>query len=350
MKPPRCVAAALTLVLMQSCVSLSIGQQVNGIAATVNSKVITKSEVREAVEAQAAMIRGAVKDPAQQQMLLDQLRDRALDALIERQLVLSEFDHMGGSIREEYVDDQVNNIVRDSFQGDRDKFVSELARSNMTMRKFRDLQSKMIVVQVMKQRQMKNLAPPTPAEVEEYYNKHPEKFRDKDFIKMSTITIPKYPAGGDSSATPAAQKKLIDEVRQKVVGGADFGQLAKTYSQDSHTDTDGKWDWVERSLLDKGIAEVAFSLKPGSVSKVVDVGPSYMLILCEAKRPGNSTPLEQVRSDIEKAIKQEKSREALNSWLTALARKASIQPDSVRDGYLKRMDKVNAAAAAASEQ
>jgi parvulin-like peptidyl-prolyl isomerase len=254
--------------------------------------------------------------------------------------VLTEFDKLGGSIREEYVDDQINNIVRENFQGNRDKFVTELAKSGMTLRKFRDLQSKMIVVQVMKQRQMKNLPPPTPADVEEYYNKHAEKYRDKDFIKMSTITVPKYPAGSsDTEAGPASQKKLIEEIRQKVANGADFGQLAHAYSQDSHNDTGGKWDWVERSLLDKSIADTAFSLKPGSISKVVDVGPSYMIILCEAKRPGNATPLEQVRPDIEKIVKSEKSREALNAWLAALARKASIQPDAVRDGYLKRLEK-----------
>jgi parvulin-like peptidyl-prolyl isomerase len=96
---------------------------------------------------------------------------------------------------------------------------------------------------------------------------------------------------------------------------------------------------VERTLLDKSIAEVAFNLKPGAVSKVVDIGPSYMLILCEAERPGNATPLEQVRGDIEKLVRQEKSRQALNSWLATLARKASIQPDSVRDSYLKRLDR-----------
>lgn len=338
MKISRCVATATTLLLMHVCVSLTKGEEY-GVAAVVNSKVITKSEVREAVEAQAAMIRAQVKDLSEQQRLLDQLRDRALDALIERQLVLSEFDKLGGSIRDEYVEDQVNNIVRENFQGNRDKFVAELARSGMTMRKFKELQSKMLVVQVMKQRQMKNLTPPTPAEVEEFYNKHAEKFRDKDFIKMSTITIPKYPVGADANATPAAQKKLTEELRQQIVNGADFSQLAKAHSQDSHNDTGGKWDWVERSLLDKSIAEVAFALKPGSVSKVVDIGPSYMLILCEAKRPGNATPLEQVRGDIEKIVKQEKSREALNSWLASLARKASIQPDSVRENYLKRLDK-----------
>jgi len=342
MKALRCFAAATILLLPFSCVSLSVGEEINGIAATVNSKVITKSEVREAVDAQTAIMRASIKDPAQLQSLLEQLRDRALDALIERQLVLSEFDKMGGSIRDEYVDDQINNIVRENFQGDREKFVNELVKSGMTIRKFRELQSKMIIVQVMKQRQMKNLAPPTPAEVEAFYHKHGERYRDKDFIKMSTITVPKYPVGADAEATPAAQKKLIEEIRQKVQNGADFSALAKSYSQDSHNDTGGKWDWVERTLLDKSIAETAFALKPGAVSKVVDIGPSFMIILCEAKRPGNQTPLEQVRPEIEKIIKAEKSREALTAWLAGLAHKANIQPDAVRDSYLKRLEKSNA--------
>src|ERR1022692_4817823 len=128
MKFTRISSVLLTLLVLQSCVSLSVGETLNGIAAVVNGKVITRSEVREAVEAQTQNIRVTVRDMSEQQRLLDELHEHALDALIERQLVLSEFDKMGGSIRPEYVDDEINNIVRDNFQGDRDKFIFELTK------------------------------------------------------------------------------------------------------------------------------------------------------------------------------------------------------------------------------
>ncbi|MEI6535620.1 MAG: peptidylprolyl isomerase, partial [Verrucomicrobiaceae bacterium] len=198
-----------------------------------------------------------------------------------------------------------------------------------------------------KQRQIKGLTPPTPAEVDAFYNKNSEKFRDKDYIKMSTITIPKYPSG-DSAATPESQKKIIEELRTKITGGAEFAQMARTYSQDSRASNGGSWsgesgsaDFIERSTLDKSIAEVAFALKPGGISKVLEAGPSYMLILCEAKRPGTSTPLDKVRPDIEKFIKSERGRGALNSWLASLARKSTIQPDSVRDTFMRHVSNKN---------
>ncbi|HEY2572698.1 MAG TPA: peptidylprolyl isomerase [Verrucomicrobiaceae bacterium] len=335
---PTLLTAMLVVITLNACVSLSIGETY-GIVAQVNGKPITSMEVRDAVEAQEQMIHMTIRDPDEAHRRLADLHERALDALIVRQLVLSEFDKLGGSLKPEYIDDEIKRIILETFGGDRDKFIVELTKTGMTLKKFRDLQEKQIVVQALKQQHTRGIAPATPAEVSSYYNKHIEQFRDKDFVKISTITIPKYPVGGDAGVTVESQRKLAEEVRTKITGGGDFTQLAKTYSQDSHADQGGEWDWIERSQMDKKVAETAFSLKSGAVSKVVDVGTSYMIILCVAKRPGPEVPLEKVRPDIEKIIKTEKSRDAINGWLISLARKATILPVKVRDGFMSRLGK-----------
>lgn len=313
-------------------------QSSNGVAAVVNGKVITRSEVRDVVKEQRTMIMMSVKDAGEQTRMLGELESQALYALIERELILSEFNKMGGQMKPAYVDDAINNLVRERFDGDREKFLVELAKSGMTIKKFREIQEKQMIVGYMRQRHMKDLGPPTPTQVDSYYKKHDDQFRDKDFIKMSTITVPKYPVG-DASASPEAQKKLIDEIRGKITGGANFSQLAKTYSQDSRAEAGGDWDWVERSVLDKSIAEAAFSLKVGGVSKVLDVGPSYMIIYCEAKKPGTLKKLDEVRSDIEKRIQSETGRAALGGWMRNLSNKSMIQPDSVQKGFLEYVTK-----------
>ncbi len=332
----RFSSAALSALILHGLASLSMGETYS-IAATVNGKPITSKEVRDAVEAQEQMIRMTVRDSDEAQRRLSDLHERALDALIERQLVLSEFDKMGGSIKPEYIEDEIKRIIIESFGGDREKFIVELAKTGMTLKKFRELQEKLIIVQVMKQQHMRGLTPPTPAEVTAFYNKNSDKFRDKDFVKISTITIPKYPVGGDASATVESQKKIAEEVRTKISGGGDFTQLAKTYSQDSHAGLGGEWDWIERSQMDKKVAETAFSLKTGAISKVIDVGSSYMVILCVAKRPGPEVSIDKVRPDIEKIIKAEKGREAINGWLISLARKSTIQPERVRSTFMTRI-------------
>src|SRR5687767_8380882 len=107
------------------------------IPVRVNGQPIISSEVREAVQAQEQLIRAQIRDPKVAEAKLAELRDSALYALIERQLVLSEFQKLGGTIKPEYVEDDINNIIRESFDGDRDKFVYELQKTGMSMKKFR---------------------------------------------------------------------------------------------------------------------------------------------------------------------------------------------------------------------
>lgn len=309
-----------------------------GMAVVVNGKVITTSEVREAVQAQEQLIRMTIKDPRAADAKLAELREGALFALIERQLVLSEFEKLGGSIKPQYVDDDINNIIRESFEGNRERFLYELAKTGMTIKKFREQREKMMVVSVLRARQVKDLPPPTPAQVQNFYEKNASKFRDKDYIKFSTITIPKYPVG-DANATPESQEKLAGEIRSKIASGADFSQMARTYSQDSRAEAGGDWGLQERATLSREIAEVAFALKTGGISKVTEVGPNYMIIYCEAKQPGNTEPLEKVRPQIEKMISSEMGRDAVNRWLSGLAVKAIIQPDNVRTEFLAWLNK-----------
>lgn len=329
-----------SIILLATC---GLRAESYGIQATVNGKPIVSSEVRDAVKAQEQLIRMQVRDPKLADAKLAELKSSALYALIERQLVLSEFEKLGGTIKAQYVEDDINNIIRESFNGDREKFLYELAKNQMTLKKFRDQREKMMIVSVLRQRQVKDLPPPTPAQVEAFYRKHSEKFRDKDYIKFSTITIPKYPVG-ETSASPESQKKLAEDIRTQIANGANFAQMAKTHSQDSRSDQGGDWGLQERASLNKEIADMAFSLKSGTISKVVDVGGNYMIIFCESKEPGNQEPLDKVRPQIEKFISAEMGRDAVNRWLSGLAAKAVIQPESVRVNFLKWLDKQEATA------
>lgn len=297
---------------------------VNGLAAVVNGKVITKSEVRDAVNAQEQMLRMKHRDdPAAFEKEMRELRETALDSLIDRELILSEFAKIGGVIKPQYVEDDINGIIRESFKGDRDAFVTELARTGMTMKKFRELREKMIIVQVMRGRYAGGQPPATPREVNDFYQKNNENYREKDMLKISTITIPKFT--GDADAGPAKQKKIADEIRSKIVAGGDFATMAKTYSQDSRAENGGEWDWMERKQMKKSLADTAFNLKSGGVSPVLDDETSYIIIYLDAKKLGDATPLEKVRPDIERIIDQEKGKASLDKWLAELRRKAVIK-------------------------
>ena len=62
--------------------------------------------------------------------------------------------------------------------------------------------------------------------------------------------------------------------------------MAAVYSQGSQQHQGGDWGWVERSVLRKELADVAFSLAPGQVSDPIDTPDAVYLMLVEDKRVG----------------------------------------------------------------
>ena len=43
--------------------------------------------------------------------------------------------------------------------------------------------------------------------------------------------------------------KMMKEIREKIVSGAEFGDLARMYSQGSEQETGGDWGWVDRKKM-----------------------------------------------------------------------------------------------------
>lgn len=296
----------------------------NGIAAVVNGNVITMSEMRDSVNAQEQVIGMQFRDdPAAMQRELANLRATALDSLIDRELILAEFKRLGAAIKAQWVDDDINGIIRESFKGDRTAFVKELATTGMTLKKFRELREKMMIVQAMRGKQAAEQPPATPSEVEAYYKKNAAKWRSGDMIKISTITIAKF--SGDAGTSPESQRKYAQEIRSKLVKGADFATTAKTYSQDSHAEDGGSWDWMGREQMKPSIANVAFNLKTGGLSEVIDDEAAYIIIACDAVKYGPTKPMNEVRDEIERSISAEKSKVVVDKWMDGLRKKAVIK-------------------------
>lgn len=318
------------LVLCFSSLFLTTGLAIaqtysNGVAALVQGKPITRSEVRDTVKAQEQILMAMYggTDPDRMQREIAETRANALDALIDRELILIEFAKIGGVIKPQYVDDQINNIVREAFKGDRDALVTELAKAGMSIKKFRDMQEKNIIASVMRAKKTGEMPPATPKEVEEYYSKNVDKWRVGDQVKISTISIPKFT--GEPGATPESQKKLAQEIRSKLLKGGDFATLARSYSQDSRAEFGGAWEWMPRTELDPMIANTAMSLKTGGVSEILDKETSYIIVACDAKKLGEAPGIEKVRGDIQKMIQQEKSKKAIDEWMAELRKKAVIR-------------------------
>ncbi len=302
--------------------SAAHGQDVlDGIAAKVNGDVVTLSQVRMVVGAKEKAAREQFKGEALNEKIKE-IRLQAVNDLIDRQLILQEFKKMkekGANIPDHVVDERVDSIVRDEFGGNRAAFIRTLAAEGWTLDRFREDQMNSIIVQAMRSQQVKaNTVIPEP-KIAEFYHQNIEQYTTEEQLKLRMIVIKKE---GESDA----RRKTIEEIRQKIVGGAAFEDLARLYSEDNSTqESGGDWGWISRRTLNESLSKVAFSLKPGEVSKIVEQAGNYYLLFCEARKSQVTRSFAQVHDEIQKALLQEERQKAQEKWLAKLRKAAFIQ-------------------------
>jgi parvulin-like peptidyl-prolyl isomerase len=130
------------------------------------------------------------------------------------------------------------------------------------------------------------------------------------------------PAG---ASDPAGQKAMAEEILSKLVNGAEFERMAQIYSEDSTRDLGGDWGWVDRGTLTAPLEKVAFNLRPGKVSNIIQLSGNYYILKVEDKRGGVARPFAEVREEIEKKLVAEEAHAKQDRWLTSLRQKAYIK-------------------------
>ncbi len=299
---------------------------INGIAATVNGEVVTKAEVAGAVmtQTQLWLFQNQMASPAQRDAEIKKIKDAALKDLIDRKLILAEFKTKGGVIKRQYIDQAVDRIIRDRFKGDRQKFNEELQKSGLTFPDFRKIQEEQIIVGAMRsQNSGGRIMINTPKQRQATYQKNRALFATDSFVKLRMLSIPKQTAEGAKSAS--SQKALIEEIRKKLLDGAEFATMAKTYSQDSFASDGGSAGTIGKDVLNEKITKIAFSLQPRKVSDVIDDGTDWRLIYIDAKQEGKTPPLSEVHEQVDKMVTQEKRQKTVENWLKRLRKDANVR-------------------------
>ena len=150
----------------------------DAFAARLNGKFITRGELNDFITCERVRILARNQhDQESAKTDVEHLKIHALGIMIERELLTSEFRKLNGSIKQSYVDEAVDRIIREDFQGDRNQLVARLAEGGVTLKTFRRLEESRLIAQVMKMKVANELAPPSSEEIEEYYAQHREEFR-----------------------------------------------------------------------------------------------------------------------------------------------------------------------------
>lgn len=320
-------ASAPPVALPAVAASAPVGPATNGLAATVNGRAITRSEVDDVIKIQLRQAEAMITDPAKRREVIAKLRADSLESLIVRELILDDYKKLSGGqpIRPQYVDEDIKEFIKTTYNGDTAKFYADLKQYGMTLKKFRETREKMLIVSMMRSHATKDTGLSTPEKKEKFMKEHGAMFRVDGKIKLRSITISKI--GDAVTSSPADQKKLIGEIRRRVKKGSDFASEAKTYSKDYHSDAGGDWGWIDKSSMASGgqLADVAFSLGKGELSEIIEDSDNYYLFFVEDKEPGKMKPKAEIDAEIERMVQMEEKKKANDQWVERLKSKANIK-------------------------
>jgi peptidyl-prolyl cis-trans isomerase SurA len=235
----------------------------NGIAAIANEAVITHQDVlQDCEEVIATYQRTYFNNPQvfEQKRLAAMVE--ALDRLIDRQLVLHDFKALGGTLQEGYIDDVIKERIREQF-GDRVTLIKSLQAQGITYEVYRQRQRDAIISRMMDRKNVREALLISPAKIERYYQTNLNRFKLGDQIKLRVLRLSR--TAGNSADEVC---RLAATIKTKIDEGASFAEMASVYSE-AWTKQGGLWGWKEESQLKKGLAEIAFALRPGQCSVVV---------------------------------------------------------------------------------
>jgi peptidyl-prolyl cis-trans isomerase SurA len=293
---------------------------IDGIAAIVNGDIITYSQVRGLSSPRERLLRTQYHGEELEKQI-QEARRLALKDLIDRQLIVQSFHKEKFELPEHFVDQRIDDIIREDFGGDRNTFIKTLQAQNYSLTEFKKNEMDKIIVSAMRSKNVKRVTSVSPAKVMDYYKQHRSELTSKEQVKLRMIMIPTHAADGNQ----AAQKAIAEEILGKLADGAPFDRMAQMYSEDATRDAGGDWGWIDRKTLAPELEKVAFNLPPGRVSHVIELGTNFYILKVEEKRGGDTPSFEKMRPEIEKKLMQEEEQKQQELWIAGLRQKAYIR-------------------------
>jgi len=296
----------------------------NGIAAIVESTIITHEELRKDLAPLVPQLQRKARNSEEFKEMLDDLQKDVLMNLIDRVLIRKEFQEKfvskGYQMPRSFVENRFDDVLINEFNNDRSKFLDYLKSQGLSMREYRSKLQEEVIVQIMLSQQRKSRSILSPAKIENFYNEQRNRFYQEERVHLKLIRLAPY-ASENLDLLMQTANKIIEELDS----GSEFEELAKKYSQDTRKDRGGDWGWINRSDIRDELSGVAFSLEKGAHSQPVQVKNDLFILKIEDRKSAGVQPLAEVRDQIEGILVSEMSRVEHDKWLESLRKRAFIK-------------------------
>jgi len=184
-----------------------------------------------------------------------------------------------------------------------------------------------IIIQELTKQEVTDKITITEEAITAYYNDNKEKFIKPEEVKVNLILFAVN--DGDPPQKKKEQQKKAEQALQLIKKGAEFEELAEELSDDKPTKgRGGSTGYFSRRKRKNTYGEIfeekAFSLKAGELSDVFEDKKGFCIIKVVDKKERHEQTLDEVKKRIEKQLRQEKQKEAYESYVESLKKRYPV--------------------------
>ncbi len=286
------------------------------VVAKVNGTAIPKTEFEQALKSVEARAGGPI--PADRKA---EIYRSVLDQLIAMKLLSAESDARHITVSDMEVDQRVAQ-VRQQFPSE-DVFKQTLAAQGMTIDKIKQDARQSMQIEALLQSEIAPKVQVSPADLDKFYKENPEQFKQPESVRASHILI--RPAADTPEAKKQAASKAA-QVLKDAKTGKDFAALAKANSADPGSAAQGgDLGFFPRGQMVPEFDQVAFTLKPGDISNLVETQFGYHIIKVTEKKDPRVVPLDEVKPQLEQFLQARQREEKTAAFIESLKTKNRVE-------------------------
>ena len=173
-------------------------------------------------------------------------------------------------------------------------------------------------VESLREKTCSALATPTEEECRSFYDQNIEQYSEEEEVRASHI----FKSVRKTEERETIFKNLC-EVRQKLVGGADFNQLACKHSDKPEEEID--LGFFKRGELMDEFEIVTFSMQTGEISPIFATPHGFHLAKVTERKTGSPKPFKSVRENIEAEIIAQRQDAKLQKLVDELKKSAKVE-------------------------
>ncbi|GAB4484898.1 MAG: SurA N-terminal domain-containing protein [Thermodesulfovibrionales bacterium] len=321
MRDKKYLLVAAFVLALTTC--LSVVPDVQGMAvldrvvAVVNDDVITWSELYRAMEMDASPQLKAM-GAADRSRIFKENETAFLENLINLKLQVQEARRVGIRVAEEEVNESIG-MIKNKYSMTEEKFRESLAREGYTIDEYKRRMYEQILVSKLVSQQIRSKIVLTDKEIAAYLAENPKLLESSESYRLRQIFFRKPKTADERPAAEARASELVAKIRE----GADFGELAKQFSEDPSAASGGELGVISRNMLAKDFVAALAPLKQGEVSAPFWSESGLHILKLEEKIEAKK------RSDLEEEAKgkllNKTFQERYNAWIKSLRESAFIE-------------------------